>query len=202
MNLTLGYAVPMLPLQDSARITVGNALQADWRDVVPATSSLYVMGNPPFLGYDTRGADQLADLRHAWGGDRILSRMDYVTGWHAKTLDLFTDYRYRGEWAFVTTNSVTQGDQVPASTAGSSRAGASSSPPGREEHPGREALRHAQPYPDPNCVWLKADGRWQLHHRARAVRRGDGGSHRGEVRPQVRGSSRAPAQRGPLVPLA
>ncbi|MGP5056977.1 DNA methyltransferase [Brachybacterium paraconglomeratum] len=113
VNLTLGYAVPMLPLQDSARITVGNALQTDWRDVVPATSSLYVMGNPPFLGDNTRGADQLADLRNAWGGDRILSRMDYVTGWHAKTLDLFTDYRYRGEWAFVTTNSVTQGDQVP-----------------------------------------------------------------------------------------
>lgn len=113
VNLTLGYAVPMLPLQDSARITVGNALQADWRDVVPATSSLYVMGNPPFLGDNTRGADQLADLRNAWGGDRVLSRMDYVTGWHAKTLDLFTDPRYRGEWAFVSTNSVTQGDQVP-----------------------------------------------------------------------------------------
>ncbi|MEU2419345.1 DNA methyltransferase [Brachybacterium paraconglomeratum] len=113
VNLTLGHAVPMLPLQDSARITVGNALQADWRDVVPATSSLYVMGNPPFLGDNTRGADQLADLRNAWGGDRVLSRMDYVTGWHAKTLDLFTDYRYRGEWAFVSTNSVTQGDQVP-----------------------------------------------------------------------------------------
>ena len=113
VNLTLGYSVPMLPLQDSARITVGNALQTNWRDVVPATSSLYVMGNPPFLGDNTRGADQLADLRNAWGGDRVLSRMDYVTGWHAKTLDLFTDYRYRGEWAFVTTNSVTQGDQVP-----------------------------------------------------------------------------------------
>src|SRR5699024_11140887 len=113
VNLTLGYAVPMLPLHASARITVGTALQTDWRDVVPPTSSLYVMGNPPFLGDNTRGADQLADLRNAWGGDKVLSRMDYVTGWHARTLELFRKPQYRGEWAFVTTNSVTQGDQVP-----------------------------------------------------------------------------------------
>ncbi|MGP5710197.1 DNA methyltransferase [Brachybacterium alimentarium] len=113
VNLTLGYAVPMLPLQDSARITVANALQVEWSEIIPPTTSLYIMGNPPFLGDNTRGADQLADLRNAWGGDRVLSRMDYVTGWHAKTLALFTNPQYRGEWAFVTTNSVTQGDQVP-----------------------------------------------------------------------------------------
>ena len=109
----LGYAVPMLPLQDSARITVANALQAEWSEVIPPTTSLYIMGNPPFLGDNTRGADQLTDLRNAWGGDRVLSRMDYVTDWHAKTLALFASPQYRGEWAFVTTNSVTQGDQVP-----------------------------------------------------------------------------------------
>lgn len=111
VNLTLGYSVPMLPLQDSARITVANALQDDWKHIVPETRSLYVMGNPPFLGDHTRGADQLADLQNAWGGNKVLSRMDYVTGWHAKTLALFSDYRYAGEWAFVTTNSITQGDQ-------------------------------------------------------------------------------------------
>ncbi|WP_444502762.1 DNA methyltransferase [Brachybacterium sp. AOP42-E1-35] len=48
VNLTLGYAVPMLPLQDSARITVANALQAEWSEVIPPTTSLYIMGNPPF----------------------------------------------------------------------------------------------------------------------------------------------------------
>ncbi|MGO1686473.1 MAG: type IIL restriction-modification enzyme MmeI, partial [Brachybacterium sp.] len=93
--------------------TVANALQVEWSEVIPPTTSLYIMGNPPFLGDNTRGADQLADLRNAWGGDKVLSRMDYVTGWHAKTLSLFASPQYRGEWAFVTTNSVTQGDQVP-----------------------------------------------------------------------------------------
>lgn len=111
VNLTLGYTVPMLPLQDSARITVANALQDDWQRIVPETRSLFVMGNPPFLGDHTRGADQLADLQKAWGGNKVLSRMDYVTGWHAKTLALFSNYRYAGQWAFVTTNSITQGDQ-------------------------------------------------------------------------------------------
>lgn len=111
VNLTLGYAVPMLPLQDSARITVANALQADWTQLVPATTALFVMGNPPFLGDHTRGANQLADLRNAWGADKVLSRLDYVTGWHAKSLDLFRQPGYRGQWGFVTTSSITQGDQ-------------------------------------------------------------------------------------------
>ena len=111
VNLTLGYTVPMLPLQDSARITVANALQDDWQRIVPETRFLFIMGNPPFLGDHTRGVEQLADLQKAWGGDKILSRMDYVTGWHAKTLALFSNYRYAGQWAFVTTNSITQGDQ-------------------------------------------------------------------------------------------
>ena len=111
VNLTLGYAVPMLPLQDSARITVANALQVEWAEIIPPTTSLYVMGNPPFLGDHTRGANQLADLRSAWGGNKVLSRLDYVTGWHAKALALFRNPRYRGQWAFVTTNSITQGDQ-------------------------------------------------------------------------------------------
>uniref|UniRef100_UPI0030B83307 DNA methyltransferase n=1 Tax=Brachybacterium alimentarium TaxID=47845 RepID=UPI0030B83307 len=45
------------------------------------------------------------------GESKVLSRLDYVTGWHAKAITLFQDVRYRGQWAFVTTNSITQGDQ-------------------------------------------------------------------------------------------
>lgn len=113
MTLALGNSVPMLPLQDSAHIVVTNALQADWQQIVPESQVLYVMGNPPFLGDNTREVEQAEDLRQAWGGDKVLSRMDYVTGWHAKTLQLFSSYRYAGQWGFVTTNSITQGDQVP-----------------------------------------------------------------------------------------
>ena len=48
-------------------------------------------------------------MHAAWGGNKELSRLDYVTAWHALTLRLFTDRD--GEWAFVTTNSIVQGDQ-------------------------------------------------------------------------------------------
>lgn len=113
INLTLGNTVPLLPLSDVADIRVANALRTDWSTVVQPGPNVYVMGNPPFLGDHTRGAEQLEDLRNAWGGDKQLSRMDYVTGWHAKTLEYFRGaHGATGDWAFVTTNSITQGDQV------------------------------------------------------------------------------------------
>ncbi len=113
MELALGKAPEALPLGTVNTIHVTNALRADWRQIVEPTANLYVMGNPPFLGDNTRGADQLADLHHVWGGDKTLSRMDYVTGWYAKALDLFDHRSHRGEWAFVSTNSIAQGDQAP-----------------------------------------------------------------------------------------
>lgn len=68
-------------------------------------------GEPPFLGDHTRTKEQLTDLKAAWGGKKTLGRLDFVTGWHAKTLQLLATRP--GEFAYVTTNSITQGDQVP-----------------------------------------------------------------------------------------
>ncbi|MGP5257489.1 DNA methyltransferase [Glutamicibacter ardleyensis] len=113
MELALGKAPEPLPLDSVETIHVVNALRAEWAEYIPATKHLYIMGNPPFLGDNTRGPEQKAELQNAWGGDSTLSRLDYVTGWHAKTLRLFDSLHYEGEWAFVTTNSITQGDQVP-----------------------------------------------------------------------------------------
>ncbi|RCS80207.1 DNA methyltransferase [Brachybacterium alimentarium] len=111
VNLTLGYTVPMLPLQDSARITVANALRIDWNDVVPASESVFVMGNPPFLGPHSRTAEQLADMQAAWGA-KDLGRLDFVTAWHKKSIDFFGPTN-GGRFAFVSTNSIAQGDQAP-----------------------------------------------------------------------------------------
>lgn len=113
MEAALGKAPDTLPLDTVQVIHTGNALRTDWAEVMPPSPRLMIVGNPPFLGDNTRGADQKADLALAWGGDTVLSRMDYVTGWHAKTLELFARDDYEGQWAFVTTNSITQGDQVP-----------------------------------------------------------------------------------------
>lgn len=111
MKERFGAAPERLPIQKSAKIVVGNALRTDWRDVLSPTPTVVVAGNPPFLGDSTRSREQLADLQHAWGGDKVLSRLDYVTGWHAKALDFFDGVD--GSWAFVTTSSISQGDPVP-----------------------------------------------------------------------------------------
>lgn len=114
MAKALGHAPDRLPITISAKITHGNALTTDWSTAIPqATGRTFIFGNPPFLGDNTRDAAQKAELQAAWGGDKTLSRLDYVTAWHATALKLYDLPGRTGDWAFVTTNSITQGDQVP-----------------------------------------------------------------------------------------
>lgn len=105
-----GEAPQRLPIQQQATIRVGNALKVSWQTVLAPGPNVIVAGNPPFLGHATRDDDQAQQLRDAWGKDDI-SRLDYVTGWHATALRYFGTGP--GLWAFVTTNSITQGDPVP-----------------------------------------------------------------------------------------
>lgn len=109
MALALGLAPEMLPLVDSLTITVGNALSLDWNAVVKASKNVYVFGNPPFLGHKTRTKEQSEDLRRVWN-TKTPGRLDYVTGWYGKALDYYKDTN-GGRWAFVSTNSIVQGDQ-------------------------------------------------------------------------------------------
>ncbi|MGW7504308.1 class I SAM-dependent DNA methyltransferase [Streptomyces albidoflavus] len=113
MELALGRGPEPLPLNKIHTIHVGNALRTDWTTIVEPGDYLYVLGNPPFLGHKTRDVGQAADLRMTWRRDDI-GRLDYVTGWYAKALDLFSRPGYEGEFAFVSTNSITQGEPVPA----------------------------------------------------------------------------------------
>jgi len=106
----LGWAVDRLPIQQQATIVSGSsALQLDWRDICAPTETLFVAGNPPFLGISLRSASQTGELQKVWGG-RYHGTLDYVTGWHAKALDYYRGIQ--GQWAFVTTNSITQGEVV------------------------------------------------------------------------------------------
>jgi len=112
MAASLGQAPDRLPITIAANIVHANALTTDWATVIPAVKGhTFVFGNPPFLGDHTRDKQQKAELQAAWGGSKTLSRLDYVTAWHAKTLAFFRARANRGEWAFVTTSSITQGDQ-------------------------------------------------------------------------------------------
>lgn len=105
-----GEAPQRLPIQKQARIEIADALTIRWDSILEPGPSVVVAGNPPFLGHATRTESQAQQLRSAWGKDDI-SRLDYVTGWHATALRFFGSGP--GLWAFVTTNSITQGDPVP-----------------------------------------------------------------------------------------
>lgn len=109
----VGQAPERLPITITAHIHHTNALQVDWQDLFPATSgNTYVFGNPPFIGQYTKTDEQTDDMRRVWGRDYD-GYLDFVTGWHAQALHLYSAGR-SGEFGYVTTNSITQGQPVPA----------------------------------------------------------------------------------------
>lgn len=108
MEQDLGQAPDRLPISLTAHITIGNAIAADWRAVLTPSNNVVVCGNPPFSGQYTKTAVQTRDTQQAWGG-LYNGYLDYVTCWHKKTIDFFGD-GFNGRWAFVTTNSVNQGE--------------------------------------------------------------------------------------------
>lgn len=108
----IGLAPERLPINITAHIHHGNALQLDWAEILPETSGqTYIFGNPPFLGQRNKSAQQTADMKRVWGKDYD-GYLDYVTGWHAQALNVLQTRH--GEFAYVTTNSITQGQPVPA----------------------------------------------------------------------------------------
>ena len=97
-----------LPLKTNAHIAEGNALRLDWESVVSKHELNYIMGNPPFVGYAWQTLEQKEDLQSVAEGAG--KNIDYVAGWYFKAAQLMggTDIRT----AFVSTNSITQGEQV------------------------------------------------------------------------------------------
>ncbi len=114
MNLRVGEAfgepVLRLPLEKSAKIVVGNALQTDWNSVLPANYCSFVLGNPPFVGKKEQSAQQKTDMNLVWHETKGAGILDYVTCWYLKAACYITGTRIR--CAFVSTNSVSQGEQV------------------------------------------------------------------------------------------
>ena len=108
----LGDPPSILPIRHAATIVHANALRVDWNDAVPASDTTYVFGNPPFIGQYTKTSDQTSDMKLVWGDDYD-GYLDYVTGWHAKALAYLRAFP-GSRFAFVTTNSIAQGQPVPA----------------------------------------------------------------------------------------
>ncbi|MBE6708074.1 MAG: class I SAM-dependent DNA methyltransferase [Ruminococcaceae bacterium] len=106
-----------LPLKSYANIVEGNALRIDWESVVPKDKLNYIMGNPPFVGYSLQTADQKQDILSIYIDEKgkpykTAGKIDYVSGWYFKAAELMQNTNIRT--AFVSTNSITQGEQVAA----------------------------------------------------------------------------------------
>lgn len=109
-SLTFGENIPDLPLGKGATIFVGNALQKDWEEVVPKNELSYILGNPPFIGHHLQKPEQKNDLHHVLAEIKAAGVMDYVTAWYIKAAEYIDSTKIKV--AFVSTNSITQGEQV------------------------------------------------------------------------------------------
>ena len=99
--------IDFLPLKSYTNIVEGNALRIDWEIVVPKNKLNYIIGNPPFLGAKYTSKEQKLDLEVV---NPQLKGIDFVSAWFYKAAALINDTKTRV--AFVSTNSITQGEQV------------------------------------------------------------------------------------------
>lgn len=99
--------IDFLPLKTHANIVEANALRLDWEEVVPKEKLSYIMGNPPFVGYAYQSKGQKEDLLSL---NMTSNNIDYVAGWFYKAASFMDETAIRT--AFVSTNSITQGEQV------------------------------------------------------------------------------------------
>ena len=123
MNLRVseefGLYFARIPLRTSPHIVHGNALRLDWADVLPAERCSYVLGNPPFLGKTYQSKEQKADLELVMKDIKGAGDLDFVAAWYVKAVRYMSTLvprtgvePVRTRCAFVSTNSITQGEQV------------------------------------------------------------------------------------------
>lgn len=100
-----------LPLKTYTNIHEGNALRMDWNDVIRASELNYIMGNPPFIGANNMSAEQKNEAVAIYGKIKLSNSIDYVGAWFHKSAMMMAD-NSRIKAALVSTNSITQGEQV------------------------------------------------------------------------------------------
>ncbi|MDD3954648.1 MAG: N-6 DNA methylase, partial [Lentisphaeria bacterium] len=105
-----GQYIIRIPLQVSSTIVCGNALTIDWKTVVSPWRVSYIMGNPPFVGYQWQSAEQKKDVVEIFSGMKAATSLDYVACWYAKAGQYIQNTEI--SCAYVSTNSIVQGEQV------------------------------------------------------------------------------------------
>jgi hypothetical protein len=107
-----GRTKPALPLEQTGSIVHGNATRVDWDIVCPKNEGdeIYIMGNPPFLGSHVQSVDQKEDMEIAFTGLNAFKKLDYIACWFYKSSKFIENTSFGS--AFVSTNSICQGEQV------------------------------------------------------------------------------------------
>ncbi|MFE5291841.1 DNA methyltransferase [Isoptericola sp. NPDC056618] len=104
-------SIPLIPLKEAGHVQQGNAARVDWMTVCPNDGSeIYLIGNPPYAGSKTQTKDQKADYEFVFGRRPYSKNLDYIALWFVKGADYIEGTG--AELAFVTTNSVAQGEHV------------------------------------------------------------------------------------------
>ncbi len=106
VNMSLDF----LPLKSYANIVEGNALRTDWETVVPKDKLNYIMGNPPFVGFKFANSEQKKDMQEIFGKEIKTALLDYVCCWYKLASEYIQGTHC--QVAFVSTNSITQGQMV------------------------------------------------------------------------------------------
>ncbi len=110
LSEAFGQYFVRLPLKKSATIRHANALRINWREVLSPGNCSYLLGNPPFVGAKFQTDAQRAEMEEVAGGVANAGLLDYVTGWYLKAAEYIKGTPIQA--AFVSTNSITQGEQV------------------------------------------------------------------------------------------
>jgi len=108
-----GKTNPTLPLKESGHIVKGNACRIDWESVCPKDldSEIYILGNPPYLGARMQNDNQKEDLEKVFNNNlQIYKNLDYIACWFFLSANYIIGANAKS--AFVSTNSISQGEQV------------------------------------------------------------------------------------------
>lgn len=112
MLFDYGKSKAILPLKEAGQIQQGNATRRNWNEVCPISSKdeVYVIGNPPYLGYSRQDESQKEDMKIVFSSINNYKKLDYIACWFYQATQYIKNKN--AKYAFVTTNSITQGEQV------------------------------------------------------------------------------------------
>lgn len=109
LSRVTGEAPDRFPLVASAKILNQNALTTDWNEVIKIDPNTYILGNPPFHGASWQNESQKIDQLKIWKDSKRGKSLDYVSNWFLKAAEVCG--KFGAKTAFVSTNSISQGEQ-------------------------------------------------------------------------------------------